>query len=261
MKRLPPHLYLIIVLTLAAGCTSQKKLAYLNNLSQTGSEETFTMEIPDYKLQQRDVLFITVKTMDADGNINELLSGRTGSSGIQDVSGGYLSGFVVDQQGNIIIPSVGTIQVRGNTLAEARNLIQIAVDKVFNNSTVECKLQGFKVTILGEVNSPGTYIFYTNYLTVFEALGRTGGFTDYGDRSDILIIRMANNETSTFRISLQDKQLLSSDAYFLFPNDVLIIKQTSQKIFSVNRPTITFIITMLSSTISLISLMFFFYGK
>jgi hypothetical protein len=58
------HKTLIVLITLLlAACTSQKKLAYLGNLPETGGEETFTMDVPDYKIQPRDVLYITVMAM------------------------------------------------------------------------------------------------------------------------------------------------------------------------------------------------------
>ncbi len=72
MKNLP--LLLILTLLLGIGCTSQKKLAYLNNLPETGGEELFTMDIPDYKLQPRDILYITVKAMTPDGTIKDFLT-------------------------------------------------------------------------------------------------------------------------------------------------------------------------------------------
>jgi polysaccharide biosynthesis/export protein len=259
MKQIP--LMLIATLIIASGCTSQKKLAYLNNLPKSGEEQTFTMEIPNYRLQPRDILYITAKAMAPDGNVSEYLMTGSSSTGSQDISGGYLSGYVVDQEGNILIPTVGTIKVGGYTLEETRKILQDSVGKVFKNSIVDCKLQSFKVTIIGEVKNPGTIINYTNYLTVLEAIGKAGGIGDYGDRHNILVIRPIDKETKTFTLNLQDKNILSSKAYYLFPNDVVIVQPQTQKVFNMNTPTISFILSMLSSTISTTLLLIFFFQK
>ena len=142
----------------------------------------------------------------------------------QGESGGYIYGYDVNSEGNIILPVVGPIKVEGLTLEETRKLLQESADKVFKNSTVECKLLSFKFTVIGEVRAPGTYINYNNYLTVLEAIGRAGGVGDYGDRSRVLVVRPIDKGTKTFRLNLQDKNILSSEAYFLLPNDVVIVE-------------------------------------
>jgi polysaccharide export outer membrane protein len=258
------NLLILTAVVLLASCTSQKKLAYLNNLSGTGGEETFTMIIPDYKIQPRDILYITIKAMTPDGSINDfLLPSRNTSGGnlMQGESGGYLYGYDVNSEGNIIIPVMGTIRVNGLTLEETRKLLQISADKVFKNSTVECKLLSFKFTVIGEVRSPGTFINYNNYLTVLEAIGRAGGVGDYGDRSNVLVVRPADKGTKTFRINMQDKQMLASEAYFLLPNDVVIIEPLKQKIFNLNLPTISFILSTVTSTITMTLLLINYFGK
>lgn len=251
MKHLIPIISALMLLTI--GCTSQKKLAYLNNLPPAGGEETFTMKIPDYKIQPRDILYVTIKAMTPDGRITDFLS--TGSSvGVnltQGESGGYLYGFDVDMEGKIVIPAVGQATVSGLTLEKTRKVVQDLADKVFKNSTVECKLLSFKFTVIGEVRTPGTYINYNNYLTVLEAIGRAGGVDDYGNRSKVLVVRPMDKGTETFRLNLQDKKILTSDAYFLLPNDVVIVEPLSQKIFNMNLPTISFILTALTSSITM----------
>ena len=254
MKTLTP--IITLVLLLAASCTSQQKLAYLSNLPEIGGEEIFTMKIPDYKLQPRDVLYITVKAMTPDGSIKDFLSSTIGGQGLayaQGESGGYLSGYDVNPEGNIVLPVVGPIKVTGLTLEETRKLLQSSVDDVFKNSTVECKLLSFKFTVIGEVRVPGTYFNYNNYLTVLEALGRAGGVGDYGRRDNVLVVRQREGESKTYKLNLQDKNLLSKEAYFLLPNDVIIVEPVKQKIFNMNLPTISFILSSLSTTLLLIN--------
>ena len=256
MKHLTP--ILITAVLLAASCTSQKKLAYLNNLPVPSGEETFTLDIPDYKIQPRDILYITVKAMMPDGTINDfLVSARNGGVAYigQSESGGYLYGYDVNSDGDIVLPSVGNIKVGGLTLEEARKVLQASADNVFKNSTVECKLLSFKFTVIGEVKLPGTYINYNNYLTVLEAIGRAGGVGDFGNRTNVLVVRPLERGTKTFRLNLQDKKILSSEAYFLLPNDVVIVEPLKQKIFNLNLPTVAFILTTVTSVITTTLLM------
>jgi polysaccharide biosynthesis/export protein len=262
MKHLIPILFLAFLI--AASCTSQQKLAYLNNLPETGGEETFAMEVPDYKIQPRDILYITIKAMTPDGKISDFLgtsSSYGGSYIAQGESGGYLYGYDVNSEGNILLPVVGPIIVEGLTLEETRKLLQESADKVFKNSTVECKLLSFKFTVIGEVRAPGTYTNYNNYLTVLEAVGRAGGVGDYGNRSRVLVVRPMDKGTKTFRLNLQDKNLLASEAYFLLPNDVVIVEPLNQKIFNMNLPTLSFILSTITSTITMTLLLINYFGN
>jgi polysaccharide biosynthesis/export protein len=251
-----------LIVTLLVSCTSQKKLAYLQNLPEPTGQESFPMDIPDYKLQPRDVLYISAKAMIPDGTIKDFLS-TTGTSGAitSQADAGALSGYNIDSEGNIAIPGIGPIKVSGLKLEETRNKIQELVDKVYLNATVECKLLSFKFTVIGEVRSPGAFINYNNFLTVLEAIGRAGGVGDYGNRDRALVVRPYDKGTKTYRINLQDKNLLTSPAYFLLPNDVVIIEPMPQKIFNMNLPTIAFFINTTLLTLSTTLLLINYFGK
>ena len=108
----------------------------------------------------------------------------------------------------------------------------------------------FKFTVIGEVRAPGSYVNYNDQLTVLEAIGRAGGIAETGTKEKILVIRPAGDQTITYHIDLQDKALLSSPAYFITPNDVVIVQPNPKKVFGVNLPTISFIIATVTSTIS-----------
>ena len=258
-----PKLLIIAAISLLAySCTSQKKLAYLNNLPEVSGQETFTMEVPNYKIQPRDILYVTAKAMNAEGKIEDFLVSTGSGSSMVSVgaeTGGYLYGYDVSQEGNVRIPVVGTIKVEGLTLEETRKLLQTYIDKVYKNSTVECKLLSFKFTVIGEVRAPATYVNYNNYLTVLEAIGRAGGVGDFGNRDRVLVVRATDRGTKTFRLNLQDKSILASEAYFLLPNDVVIVEPMPQKIFNLNLPTISFFIstTLLTITTTLLFINYF----
>ncbi len=255
---------LIIINLVFVSCTSQQKLAYLNNLAGDDRSETFPMIIPDYIIQNRDILYIAIKAITPDGTINDYLSPYRGTGGVsyvQSEAGQYVYSYDVGNDGCILLPVIGRIQVGGNNLEQAREIIQAAADRHFHNSTVECKLLSFKYTVIGEVKTPGTYINYNNYLTVLEAIGRAGGISDYGRRDKLLVIRPVDGGTRTYTLNLQDKAILSSEAYFLLPNDVVIVEPESKKIFSMNLPTFSFIFTTATSLLTTTLLLINYFGK
>jgi polysaccharide export outer membrane protein len=251
MKNLYP--LIIIAMLMASGCTSQKKLAYLGKLPETGGQATFPMDVPYYRLKPNDVLYITVKAMSPEGTIKDFLSSGIGANmGSSQGEGLGLYGSNVNSEGNVILPAIGTVKVSGLTLEEATKALQEIVDKVFNNATVECKLLSFKYTVIGEVKAPGTFINYNNYLTILEAVGRAGGLTDQGNRDRVLVVRPFDKGTKTFRVSLQDNNLFSSEAYTLLPNDVIIVEPLKQKILTLNIPTVSSVIGIITTTLLLI---------
>ncbi len=258
------HLTYILLLTILLGsCTSTEKLSYLNNLPETSETQYFPVDVPDYKVQYRDILYVTAKAMTPTGSIEDLLqeTGGARTTYMRDEASQYIMGYNVDEQGFIHLPVIGQVQVADKTIEGIRILLQNEVDEYFNNAYVDVKLLSFKFTVLGEARAPGTYVNYNNYLTVLEAVGRAGGVGDYGRRDRVLVVRPTDEGTKTYRINLQDKDLLTSEAYFLQPNDVVIIEPVRHKIFNMNLPTISFTVSTISSLITTTLLLINFFGN
>ena len=249
-------LLFLILLALLSGCVTQKKLRYLGDTPVSGGVENFTMDIPDYKLKPRDVLYITVKAMGPEGKIEDFLSGGSSSSTQMTQmqgEGASLYGYDVDADGYVKLPAVGPVKVEGMTLVDAKKAFQEQVDKVFKNATVECKLLSFKYTVIGEVKAPGTFINYSNYLTVLEAVGKAGGITDGGNRDRVLVVRPFEGGTRTYRLNLQDNKIFTSEAYTLLPNDVIVVEATNTKIWLLNLPTFTSFIGIVTASLLLLN--------
>ena len=255
---------ILLSLIVLSSCTSTEKLSYLNNLPETSDTQYFPVDVPDYKVQYRDILYITAKAMTPTGSIEDLLQGTRAynqSAYMRDEASQYIMGYDVDKEGNIFLPVLGNVNVADKTMEEVHILLQEEVDKYFNNAYVECKLLSFKFTVIGEAKAPGTYVNYNNYLTVLEAVGRAGGVGDYGRRDRVLVVRPTDEGSKTYRINLQDKNLLISEAYFLQPNDVVIIEPVGHKIFNMNLPTFSFVLTSVTSAITTTLLLINFFGN
>ena len=249
-----PLIFILSVFILT-GCTSQKEISYLNNLPVTNGESQFSMNIPYYKIQPRDIIYVSVKTQTQDGGLTDILTGQNPnvSNMVTGEASQYVSGYSVDPNGMINLPLFGKTPVSGQTIYEIRDKIQTAADSLFRHAYVEVRLLSFKFTVIGEVKMPGSYTNYSDQLTVFEALGRAGGVNDFGSRRDVLIVRPVEKTSITYKVNLQDKNILESPAYFISPNDVIIVQETPRKAFSLNLPAFSFMLSSVTTTLLLIN--------
>ena len=172
--------------------------------------------------QSGDVLH--VKVLGVNEESFNLFNIETNANNIQATSANlYMNGFTIDKNGFIEIPTLGKILVKGLDLEDTKKIIQSKADEFLVNSTVVVKHINFEVTLLGEVNRPGTFTVFKQNITIFEALGLAGDLTDYANRKKITIIR--GNET--IPVNLTKKNILHLQEYYLNPNDVVYVKPLS----------------------------------
>jgi len=229
-------------------------LMYLSNLDTSAVQQFFPMERPDYRIQYQDILYINITTLN--NEMNDLLNPgyeQYTYSLYGSQSNIYIFGYTVNDSGNIALPILGNIYVYGLTIDEITNSINKRAIEYLKDATVNVKLLSFKFTVLGEVTRPGTYTNYNNQLTVLEAIGMAGNVSDFGNRKSVLVVRPTKEGTYTFRINLQDKNLLQSQGYFLLPNDIVIVEPIKSKPFQLNIPTISLLFSSISSLILILS--------
>jgi len=233
-------------------CITHKQLTYLQNIDEAGEKNVFPYTLPEYKLQKQDILYIRFLTLNEEIS-NHLNAGNVIGTQTMNMStgGGYLIGYTINDSGNIVLPVLGNINVLEKTMEEVRTGIEEKVALYFNDVTVILRLLSFKVTILGEVKAPGTYQIYNNQLNVLDALGLAGDLTDYGNRSRVLVIRPTKGGSYSFRLDLKSKDLLTSEKYFLLPNDVVIVEPRQIKFIPWNASTVSLFFSTIFSTISL----------
>ena len=253
---------LIVAIIVLGGCTSQKELMYLSNLDDTAAQQFFPMQRPDYRVQYQDILYVDIFTMNAEMNTLLNPSLASGTYNIyRDESNIYVYGYTVSDSGFISLPIIGEIYVVGKTLNEIKEDIQIQASKYLKDATINVKLLSFKFSVIGEVNNPGSYTNFNNQLTVLDAIAMGGDITDFGDRSKVLVVRPAKEGSTTFRINLQDVNLLQSEGYFLLPNDIVIVEPIKSKPFQLNLPITTLLITTTLSTVSTLILLLSFINS
>ncbi len=240
----------LVLMVLFSGCTTKKQLVYLQNVDSIPDGTVYYKQPVEYRIQNQDILYIRVMSVNEEINdqINTF-STRYSQNLFQNEISLYLYGYSINDSGYVNVPYIGEVYIMGETVEEAQKIIQAKVDESIRNSTVIVKLISFKYSVLGEVASPGRYYNYNNQLTVFEALSAAGDLTDYADRKKVLVIRPTKDATKTFRMDLTDKDILTSEAFFLLPNDIVYIQPIGSKIFRVNIPTMTLFLASLSTLI------------
>ncbi|MGQ8338414.1 polysaccharide biosynthesis/export family protein [Sunxiuqinia sp. A32] len=212
-------------------CSSEKKLTFLYDVNT----EAFLNGVPEppstYIIQSNDNLYINISTINAE--VNALFSPGAGNSGYnrpyESLSGQYISGFLVDDIGEVEIPILGKIKVGGLSLKEAKESIQIRADEYLNDATVQVKYLSFKVTVMGEVRQPGVVYNYHNRLTIFEAIGMAGGISEFASLDKTTVIREYEDGTQPFKVDLTSKNIFESEVFYLQPNDVVYIQPQKLK--------------------------------
>jgi polysaccharide biosynthesis/export protein len=260
MKSLPLHsknlLILILFSILISSCTTQKKLTYLQNIDSPGSPAYYPYSRPEYRLQKQDILYVNIVTLNEE--INAMLS-PSGGSGTQQMTqmqsgGGYLMGYTIRDSGFISLPLIGNVYVLEKTMEEVTKLIEEKTAILLKDARVTVKLLSYNITILGEVNGPGKYSLYGNQLTILEGIAMAGDLTVLADRGRILVVRPTKEGSNSFRIDLKDKNLLLSEAYFLLPNDIVIVEPRRIKFFKLNASDLSVFYGTVVSTFSLVFL-------
>jgi polysaccharide export outer membrane protein len=193
--------------------------------------------VPESVVQNGDLLAITVYSDDPlataavtnpMANTGAVLNsnGKGTSISPDGMSGSNtLQGFLVSQLGEIQLYKLGTVPAAGKTRKQLADTLAhlYATQGLLKNPYVEVRFMNYKITIIGEVNRPGTYSFPADKLSAFEAIGLAGDITIYGKRDNVLVVREANGVRSFGTLNLSDPNVFLSKYYFLQQNDMIIV--------------------------------------
>ena len=224
-------------LFLVEGCTSPKDILYFQDidavaLSQLGN---------DYEavIKKDDRLTIIVsgpdKSVTAPYNLTlgEMTNAGSGSYNPETSTLSYL----VDSDGNIVFPILGTIHVEGLTRNQLVNYLTKEIGKDVKDPIVYVSFKNYKITILGEVKTPGTYTFDSEKTSILQALGRAGDLTLNAQRDGIILAREENGKIEHYTIDLRTARTLDSKYFYLQQNDVLYIPPSASKVAVATAPT------------------------
>ncbi len=221
---------LLMVFQLAS-CVSSKKIVYFQDVAEESPKGIF--QNFEQTIEPDDMLSINITTADPSAAAIFNLGGGVPSlsdSGVAQNSSG--STYLVNSVGEIVLPVLGTLQVAGLTTRELSNVLKTKLKDYLTKPIVVVQLTNFKVTVLGEVQSPGTIQVPGERLTIVEALSQAGDLSILGKRKNILLIRENKGERIYATIDLTSKELFESPYYYLAQNDVIYVEPRKVKINS-----------------------------
>lgn len=229
MKR--AKLLLLLGLIAMASCTSYKKVPYLQN-----SEEIDTAIVSgfyDVRIQPKDMLSITISSENPEAaipfnlTVPTTISSSSKSLSSQPVQQTYL----VDNDGCIDFPTLGRIKVDGLTKRELEIMLKERIKSHFiNDPIVTVRMTNYKISVLGEVTSPGMHTISNEKVNIFEALALSGDLTVYGKRDGVKLIRENTDGTKKIvPLNLNDADIIHSPYYYLQQNDILYVEPNKAK--------------------------------
>jgi polysaccharide export outer membrane protein len=224
-------LQMLGILLLLSSCAAKKDILYLNGLK---ANDTANFQWSDVIIQPNDILSVKITAEDMELAMPyNLISGNGQQQNIQGTQL-LLQGYLVSNEGKINIPVLGEVEVKDMTYTQVEEKIQneLTTKQLLKKPVVVCRIVNAKVTILGEVRSPGTYTFYENNLTILQALGLAGDLNITGVRKNIKVIRLENNKQLVGEIDLTQKNWMNSPFYFIKPNDVIVVDPNTAKVKS-----------------------------
>ncbi|AYL95252.1 polysaccharide biosynthesis/export family protein [Mucilaginibacter celer] len=225
---------LTMYLTLALGsCSGTRKLKYFQDVQET--DRAVPVSIASYMdpvIQPDDILSINVNTTDpsATASINSRNGIYVNSSSSQSGSANPLTGYRINKEGGVDIPVLGSVKLAGLTTLQAREVVRKQALNFFNNPVVDVRFSNFKITVIGEVNHPASYVLPNEQVSVLDAIGYAGDLTTYGRRTNILLIRKTTDQKAfTVKLDLTKKEVLNSPYFYLRQNDVIYVEPLPTK--------------------------------
>lgn len=253
-------LYIGVILffigSIFSSCANRKNMAYF----QKGELDTIveSAEFYEMKFRKGDFLHIQVSgaTPDAVAIFNPIESTvRSTYNGSYGSDNPQTTGYIVDNEGKINFPVLGKIEVEGKTKLELEDILLEKLEGHIDNPVINIRLRNFKVSVLGDVRTPGTFTIASERVTLPEAIGIAGDLNITAKRKNVLVVRNSNGVKKEFRVDLTSSEIFSSPVYYLQQNDVVYIEPNQAKMnISKYSPVYTVLISVTSLVITTVVL-------
>lgn len=221
----------IVLVVLSCKTTKENNLTYFKNI-----ENQINGVMPDGKdygitIQPEDELIITVSSevSEVTAKYNLPLS-NTASKGVTEATGQpRLQTYVVDKQGDITLPVLGVLHVKGLTTEEIATIIRNKVAEEVKDPYVKVETLGFYVNVMGEVKAPQRMRVTSKRFSILDALAHAGDLTEWGRRDNVMVIREVDGQKSFQRMNLMDNNIFASPYFYLQQNDVVYVQTNDVK--------------------------------
>jgi polysaccharide biosynthesis/export protein len=227
---------LILVSITLLSCKPKQNMVYMSKSNM--EEEVAKAKFQGLHIQEGDVLLILVSALDeaAVKPFNLNTANKVGSDANTGVNQ-YVqpSEYLVNEEGYINFPVLGSIYTKGMTQIQLKQDLELRLKRYLTDPLVTITLKNFNVSVLGEVKAPGQKESLSQKINVFQALGLAGDMTDFGDRTNVKLIRTqddGNDEIVNLDLSRAD--IVSSPYYYMKQNDVLYVQPDKNKQIQAN---------------------------
>lgn len=223
-------LILLSLLSTLQSCKLREKMVYLQEKPITDSTQKVNTNFATAYapvLRTDDLLQIQVGGQDQEAlaSFQFYVNQSVGQNGNQQMAQVLANmTYLIDPNGNINFPVLGFVEMAGLTRLEATIKLQNLLSEYVEGPVVNIQIRNFKVTVLGQVQRPGTYTMQSDRVTVLEAIGMAGDLQLTGVRNNVLVVREAKGQRQEFRLDLTDKSIYSSPSYYLLQNDVVYVE-------------------------------------
>jgi polysaccharide biosynthesis/export protein len=222
-----------LVVVAASSCSTKRNLVYfgdLKDVAKLGSGSRVFEPI----IQENDLLAINISTQSPESNVLFAVNAdQKGNSSEAYGSGGYK----VSKKGEVKLPVIGSTILKGLTIEQAQQAIAQKLDRYVKNSLVKINYLNFRVTVIGEVNTPSTFTLPDENINLLQALGMAGDMTPYGRRENVLVIRDINGDRKVARLNLNKGNVFDSPFFYLKQNDVVYVEADKSKALEYSKST------------------------
>lgn len=223
-----------LVLTLLISSCAKRNLTYFSDIEPNSDFSTPIKIVSEVKIKPYDRLKITVNSSSNESNL--LFNRGRVTENVEAINtldnrpeSTDQNIYLVNQEGMIDFPILGQIKLGGLTLHEGVEELKFLLKSQVKEPSVNLMITNFKVTVIGEVNRPSSFIIGSERISIFEALGLAGDLTLYGKRENVLVMRDVNGVRNAYRVNLNTKDVFNSPYYYLEQNDIIYVETDSQK--------------------------------
>ena len=245
---------LLFGIAFITSCASRKDVVYFQD---TGNFETIVNNndfVSKFKVDDLVSIFVSSLNPEASAPFNLFRGAAEGGFQAEQVD------YLVDQAGEIDFPVIGKLKIQGLTPDELRIHLRDKLSDYLKDPIINIRLRNFTVTVLGEVNGPGTFPVDGEQITILEAIGLAGDLRITGVRENVLVIRDFNGTKVYTRIDLTSKNMVNSPVYYLTQNDVVYIEPNKAGISASSLDTntkatmaITLVSVLITSTVIILT--------
>ena len=211
------YIHIILTFVLIVSCTSEKVLF-------KDIPENISIKVPEAVITYGDLIDVKISSLTNQSTsiFSPIAMDKIGT--IRDAEARKLDAYLVDSSGNIDIPYIGKIKAYGLTCSSLSDSIKNKLLEFVKTPSVSTKILNFRVSILGQVASPGTFDVIDQNMSFTELISRAGDFSKNADPTNVMIIRNVNNKITTAYIDLTSFEFINSEYYFLKQNDKVYVR-------------------------------------